>query len=414
MHQLGDTNTNTVSSQSQSALCQLTAQWALLHQPFRLVACRHMAVSAIFLCASGQPECAYYLRHGRCGFGPSCKFHHPEPGTAGAPAGPESAPTDAVPLPEAAVAHLQPQHTTEQQQDGGSVGLTPSQNMAEGVQSTPEASASRAQGQQSEYVLTQPQGFVTSGVQLDPASVPQTVYGQVPRPSSQVPQPHYTTAATSQLPPAQPQYTTAATSQLPPAQPQYITAPTPSPQLQGSTAVLPQQQWVQQPVMQQATYAQPPASERLDTSAQLQQQDATDVFQPAASGAQQAAGALNVPLAPPAQLPQVLITSVALPTYQLPQRSASEPGGRLPTMQAQVPVAHGGHISAMPTLSAAAPLVQPAPQQLLAQPVAQQGVWLQPAVLSSGEQKSRSASVQVEITIYMPFTFWHFKHSHIC
>lgn len=34
---------------------------------------------------AGQPECAYYLRHARCGFGPSCKFHHPEPGTSGIP-----------------------------------------------------------------------------------------------------------------------------------------------------------------------------------------------------------------------------------------------------------------------------------------------------------------------------------------
>lgn len=34
-----------------------------------------------FFCL-GQPECAYYLRHARCGFGPSCKFHHPEPGTS--------------------------------------------------------------------------------------------------------------------------------------------------------------------------------------------------------------------------------------------------------------------------------------------------------------------------------------------
>ena len=37
--------------------------------------------SCVFFC-SGQPECAYYLRHARCGFGPSCKFHHPEPGTS--------------------------------------------------------------------------------------------------------------------------------------------------------------------------------------------------------------------------------------------------------------------------------------------------------------------------------------------
>lgn len=45
---------------------------------------------------AGQPECAYYLRHGRCGFGPSCKFHHPESGKAGSASQEEPASTASV------------------------------------------------------------------------------------------------------------------------------------------------------------------------------------------------------------------------------------------------------------------------------------------------------------------------------
>lgn len=48
---------------------------------------------------AGETECAYYMKNMRCGFGPSCKFHHPELAVGWVPAGAASmAPPGMVPM----------------------------------------------------------------------------------------------------------------------------------------------------------------------------------------------------------------------------------------------------------------------------------------------------------------------------
>lgn len=135
---------------------------------------------------AGQPECAYYLRHARCGFGPSCKFHHPEPGTSGGPqdfqpdpqpaptsllGGPQSdpsisytatgipAPATATGIPASAVTGI-PVSTM-----GVDVPATSMQDVAQGVP-VPEAGLHADQAKnlpaQADASLSQPQFIISS------------------------------------------------------------------------------------------------------------------------------------------------------------------------------------------------------------------------------------------------------------
>ena len=402
MHQAGTDCTSSIShlalqAERQSCLCGRTRHF---HQHDNVMLKR----LGVYV---GQPECAYYLRHGRCGFGPSCKFHHPEPGTAGAPSTTadheaallsESASTS-VPLPEAAVAHPQSQPDPQAQPASPSLLAgqqeSASQALPAAHEGTNEASASVAQAQQPQYVMTQPQYVM--------ATVPGSQHATTAPPQVQVSQPQ--TVLGQVRPGAQPQYTTATTSHL--SQPQY--AAIASQQLQ--------QQLVQQPMMQSVPIAQSPAVPAPESTAQEPQLPATTVSTTpitTAAGSQQPTAQQSHPSAfvpigtmtmPPqlqfqAQTPQtsVPVTTVALPQYQAPLRSASVPAASLPSMQAQSPAPMpAGPVGLTQALQAqaAAGLVQTQLPQLVAQPVAPQPAVLQSAFLpppvSPGTMRSSQA-----------------------
>ena len=307
---------------------------------------------------AGQPDCAYYLRHGRCGFGPSCKFHHPEPGTAAAAtvigaqetaASSEQASTITAP-PEAAVATAH----VAQQQDGATDTL-PAQTSGGTSDSTAEASPF-GQAQQPQFVMTQPQYILPAASNTEYASttypqMPQPVLGQMP----QVPQmqnvttapPHVTQGQYAAATTAQQQVPLAPTATYQPAavgslQQTYVAAPTattavdcqqpqailaqtsgfvsvaqPQLQLQAQVpqgSVLPAPQQVQPPLRSASLPVEP------SLSAQQQQEGPTTL-----QGSQQAQAAAAVASVPvlQAQLQQLVLHPASGKQWDIAETSVS-------------------------------------------------------------------------------------------
>jgi len=278
------------------------------------------------LCPAGQPECAYYLRHGRCGFGPSCKFHHPEPGTAGAPAATadsetaaytEQAPTSS-PLPDAAVAHPQ----SGQQQDA--TGTVSPQTGDSAQADMPPASISTQAQQPQSFIMAQPQYVM-----------PASAHPQYPSTTTypQVPQPHAGFGQGPQVP--QMQYVTTASPLFPQAQ--YASASSPQQQvpLASSAALQPAASTFQQAYATTAVAPTPPPTAALGSPQQPQSTEAAEQEQPQTSG--------SVPVAQPqlqfqaqtAQGTTLPYATVVPQQYQPPLRAASMPVGTSESLQPQ-------------------------------------------------------------------------------
>ncbi len=278
------------------------------------------------LCPAGQPECAYYLRHGRCGFGPSCKFHHPEPGTAGAPAATadsetaaytEQAPTS-TPLPDAAVAHPQ----SGQQQDA--TGTASPQTADTAQADMPPASISVQAQQPQSFIMAQPQYVMPASAHPQYPST--TTYPQVPQPQAgfgqgpQVPQMQYVTTASPLFPQAQ-----------------YASASSPQQQvpLASSAALQPAALAFQQAYATTAVAPTPPPTAALGSPQQPQSTEAAEQEQPQPSG--------SVPVAQPqlqfqaqtAQGTTLPYATVVPQQYQPPPRAASMPVGTSESLQPQ-------------------------------------------------------------------------------
>ncbi len=320
------------------------------------------------LCQAGQPECAYYLRHGRCGFGPSCKFHHPEPGTAGAPAATADSETAAyteqpptsTPLPDAAVAHLQ---SGQQQEATGTV----SPQTADTAQTDmPPASISVQAQQPQSFIMAQPQYVMPASAHPQHPST--TTYPQVPQPQAgfgqgpQVPQTQYVTTASPLSPQAQ-----------------YASASSPQQQVPlASSAVLqPAPLGFQQAYATTAVVPTPVPTTALGSPQQPQPTEAAEQAQPQPSG--------SVPVAQPQLQFQAQTAQIVPPQYQPPLRAASMPVGTSESLQPQyqqqqqqqqgpiatVPVgvvsAQQGHVAA------SVPVVQAQLQQFVLGPASASG-----------------------------------------
>ena len=350
---------------------------------------------------TGQPECAYYLRHGRCGFGPSCKFHHPEPGKAGStasqeqpatatnaatadaadpaalvPAGPETAAPqpDAVSLPEVqvSVAEQQP----DQAASTSALSPQPSSSPA------PSAHSAQSMPQMGPQLAVLPPQYVMT---LDGA-------GQAPQSQPQAQQemqsqPHCLQLGVTGQSSSTPQVQLSAALQLSAAQQlqpqgQTLLSPIQASQSPHVTPATPTASKLPQAVTQAAVSAQPPAGTQQGMAPQLQLQPSSQVataWLPAATlqplTGTTAAGEQATPVSTSAQ------PHLPLPTPTAPQTSAFLPVASV-TMQPQLGLHQG--IAALPSTlrqqghlarrsasvpEGSLPAMQPSTQGFLGQPL---------------------------------------------